>query len=145
MGIEIIIPCYAPIPNRIVTIKTIINNLGNIPVVVEVALNENVAEAALEEDVMEVMGKVNSSMIEVIKAKHFKITKVRTQGQSSFDSRITNSNFMSLQNPDDVRARNNIPEDARVVSYFIGDGGDNAVNSFGSTSSLQPMKTIYNV
>ena len=37
------------------------------------------AEVALEEDVMEVMGKVNSSMIEVIKAKHFKMSKIRTQ------------------------------------------------------------------
>ena len=48
---------------------------------------------------------------------------------------------MTIQSPDEVRARNNIPDDARLVSYFVGDGGDDAVNSFGSTNSPQPMKT----
>ena len=46
---------------------------------VEVVFKDDVAEVVFEEDVMEVEGKVNSSMIEVIKAKHFKMSKVRTQ------------------------------------------------------------------
>ena len=60
------------------------------------------------------------------------------QGQGS--QQTANSNFMTIQNPDDVRARNNIPEDARLVSYFVG-GEDDAVNSFGSNLSAQPIKT----
>ena len=47
---------------------------------------------------------------------------------------------MTIQNPDDVRARNNIPEDVRLVSHFVG-GEDDAVNSFGSNQSAHPIKT----
>ena len=47
---------------------------------------------------------------------------------------------MTIQNPDDVRARNNIPEDVRLVSDFVG-GEDEAVNSFRSNQSPHPIKT----
>ena len=48
---------------------------------------------------------------------------------------------MTIQNPDDVRARNNIPEDVRLVSHFVGREEDDAVNSFGSNQSAHPIKT----
>ena len=48
---------------------------------------------------------------------------------------------MTIQNPDDVRARNNIPEDVRLVSHFVG-GEDNAVNSVGSNQRPNPIKTL---
>ena len=49
---------------------------------------------------------------------------------------------MSPQNTEDIRSKHNIPEDAKIVSYFVGDGeeGNNAINAFGSTESPQPFK-----
>ena len=57
---------------------------------------------------------------------------------------------MTISNPEDIRTRNNIPEDARLVSYYVGDGSganDNAVNSFSSdlNTQAQPMKTPQNM
>ena len=49
---------------------------------------------------------------------------------------------MSQLNNEDIRSKHNIPEDAKIVSYFVGEGeGENyAINAFGSTESPQPLK-----
>merc|ERR1712208_229040 len=53
---------------------------------------------------------------------------------------VTNSNFMSPQNTESIRTKHNIPDDVQCVTYFIGDGKENAMNAFGSTESPQPLK-----
>ena len=50
---------------------------------------------------------------------------------------------MTISSENDIRARNNIPEDARIVSYYVGDAtgaNNNAVNSF--QSDLNPHDQV---
>ena len=48
-------------------------------------------------------------------------------------------NQLKLNN-EDIRSKHNIPEDARVVSYFVGEGEEDAINAFGSAECPQPLE-----
>ena len=69
-----------------------------------------------------------------------------TKKSVTFEPQIVNSNFMTISNLDDIRSRNNIPEDAGIVSYYVGDAtgaNDNAVNSF--QSDLNPDDQVVKI
>ena len=59
--------------------------------------------------------------------------------QITFEN-VTDSNFMSPQNPELIRQKFNIPDDVRVNSYFVGNGEDDVVNAFSSQESPQNLK-----
>ena len=47
---------------------------------------------------------------------------------------------MSPQNTELIRTKYNIPDDVQCVTYFVGDGEENAVNAFSSNESPQSLK-----